>query len=281
MAAAATVSGPRATFKPLRRAQTSRCALLAAAVAASWVWLAVPALAQSVPKVRIVTGAGDFLVDLRPAPTEPPGLFDPSRLSGLSGPSGAEVQQKTAASGEEAPPAVPPVAMVAEPTPEPDPARSTALAPEPALSAQPAQDAPATSAPAAVAAVAAVMPPAGNASSAESAAAAVRTAVRTWADAWAEKDLKAYFASYGEGFAPADKRTRKNWEESRRARITGKSRISVTLSDLAIAVRGGQATARFKQHYSAGALNISSRKMLALTREAGGRWVIVREATGR
>ena len=274
MAVAATVSGPRATFKPLRRAQTPGCALRVAAVAASWVWLAVPALAQGAPKVRIITGTGDFLVDLRPAPTEPPGLFDPSRLSG---PSGAEVQQKPAASGEEASPAVPPVAMVAE-TPEPDPARSTALAPEPALSAQRVQDAPATSEPAAVAAV---MPPVSNASSPESAAEAVQAAVRTWADAWAEKDLKAYFASYGEGFAPADNRTRKNWEDSRRVRITGKSRISVTLSDLAIAVRGGQATAWFKQHYSAGALNISSRKMLALTREAGGRWVIVREATGR
>ena len=278
MVVAATVAGPRATFKPLRRARTLRCALLAAAVVANWVWLAGPALAQGVPKVRIVTGTGDFLVDLRPAPTEPtdpPGLFD---LSRLSGPSGAEVQQTPAASVEQASRAVLPVAVVAEPTPEPDPARPTALASEPALSAQPAQPAqPIQDAPA----VAAVMPPVSNASSAESAAEAVQTAVRTWADAWAEKDLKAYFGSYGEGFAPADNRTRKNWEESRRARITGKSRISVTLSDLAIAVRGSQATARFKQHYSAGALNISSRKILELTREAGGRWGIVREANGR
>lgn len=269
------VAGPLATFKPIQPTRTSRCALLAAAVVANWVWLAGPALAQGVPKVRIVTGTGDFLVDLRPAPTEPPGLFD---LSRLSGPSGAEVQQTPAASVEQASRAVLPVAVVAEPTPEPDPARPTALASEPALSAQPAQPAqPIQDAPA----VAAVMPPVSNASSAESAAEAVQTAVRTWADAWAAKDLKAYFGSYGEGFAPADNRTRKNWEESRRARITGKSRISVTLSDLAIAVRGSQATARFKQHYSAGALNISSRKMLELTREAGGRWGIVREANGR
>ena len=269
------VAGPLVTFKPVQPTRTSRCALLVAAVVANWVWLAGPALAQGVPKVRIITGTGDFLVDLRPAPTkptDPPGLFD---LSRLSGPSGAEVEQTPAASVEQTSRAVLPVAVVIEATPEPDPARPTALAPEPALSAQPAhpiQDAPA---------VATVMPPVSNASSAESAAEAVQTAVRTWADAWAEKDLKAYFGSYGEGFAPADNRTRKNWEESRRARITGKSRISVTLSDLAIAVRGSQATARFKQHYSAGALNISSRKMLELTREAGGRWGIVREANGR
>lgn len=266
------VSGPLVTFKPIQPTRTSRCALLVAAVVANWVWLAGPALAQGVPKVRIITGTGDFLVDLRPAPTKPTGLFD---LSRLPSPSGAEEQQTPAASVEQTSRAVLPVAVVIEATPEPDPARPTALAPEPALSAQaaqPIQDAPA---------VATVMPPVSNASSAESAAEAVQTAVRTWADAWAEKDLKAYFGSYGEGFAPADNRTRKNWEESRRARITGKSRISVTLSDLAIAVRGSQATARFKQHYSAGALNISSRKMLELTREAGGRWGIVREANGR
>lgn len=272
------VAGPLVTFQPIQPTRTSRCALLVAAVVANWVWLAGPALAQAVPKVRIITGTGDFLVDLRPAPTkptDPPGLFDLSRLSGPSGPSGAEVKQTPAESVEQTSRAVLPVAVAIEATPEPDPARPTALAPEPALSAQaaqPIQDAPV---------VATVMPPVSNASSAESAAEAVQTAVRTWADAWAEKDLKAYFGSYGEGFAPADNRTRKNWEESRRARITGKSRISVTLSDLAIAVRGSQATAQFKQHYSAGALNISSRKMLELTREAGGRWGIVREANGR
>ena len=67
MAVASKVAGPRAAFKPLQRNRTSRCALLAVAPAASWVWQTVPALAQGAPKVRIITGSGDFMVDLRPA----------------------------------------------------------------------------------------------------------------------------------------------------------------------------------------------------------------------
>ena len=93
--------------------------------------------------------------------------------------------------------------------------------------------------------------------------------------------MNAYFASYGQRFAPAGNQARKSWEASRRARIASKWQISVTLSDLAIAVQGGVATARFKQHHSAGALNISSRKMLELTQEANERWVIVRETAVR
>jgi ketosteroid isomerase-like protein len=248
MAVPTPVSGPLAAFQPVKRARTLRCTLLAAALAASWVWQAGPALAQGAPKVRIVTGNGDFLVDVRPAAAAPAGRQKPA--------SAEEVQ---------ASPDVPTAALATAPTPEP----ALSPAPEPALSlAQPAQDAPAAPA---------LAPAAGAASGPEE---AVESAVRTWAGAWAGKDLKVYFSSYGQGFAPPGKQARKDWAESRRARIVGKSRISVKLSGLAIAVRGSQATARFRQNYSAGALNISSQKTLELTKEADQRWVIVRETTG-
>jgi hypothetical protein len=74
---------------------------------------------------------------------------------------------------------------------------------------------------------------------------------------------------------------REAWEEVRRARIAGKSSISVTLSDLSIAVQANQATARFRQDYSADGLNISSCKTLDLVKGVDERWLIVREATGR
>ena len=120
----------------------------------------------------------------------------------------------------------------------------------------------------------------GAAPVAEPAQAGVEAAVRAWAAAWANKDMRAYLASYGPDFSPEGKQARPAWEEMRRARIVGKSRINVKLSSLAVAVQGNRATAKFRQDYSADTLNISSRKALDLVKVAGGRWVIVRESTG-
>jgi ketosteroid isomerase-like protein len=271
MAVSATVPGPLAPFKESKRTRPSRCALLAAAVATSWVWQASPALAQVAPKVRIITGNGDFLVDLRPPvahPIAPPAEQQPAAAAQASGASPPAALATTSIP-------LPARLLAPEAVISPAPATETAVS-----AAQPAQDTPAmTAAPAVAAADAAATPPASTASSAE-AAEAVQAAVRTWAGAWARKDLNAYFASYGQGFTPASGQARQGWEESRRARIVGKSRISVKLSDFAIAVQGSLATARFKQNYSAGALNVSSRKMLELAQEANERWVIVKETTG-
>jgi tetratricopeptide (TPR) repeat protein len=107
----------------------------------------------------------------------------------------------------------------------------------------------------------------------------VEAAVRAWASAWAAKDMAAYLAAYGKDFDTPGNQTRKAWEEERRSRIVGKSRISVKLSNVSVAVKGSKATAKFKQDYSADALNVSSRKTLDMAK-AGERWLIVRESTG-
>ena len=107
----------------------------------------------------------------------------------------------------------------------------------------------------------------------------VETAVRNWAAAWAAKDMGGYLGSYGKDFDPPGSVGRKSWEEDRRSRIMGKTRISVKLNDMAVAVNGSKATVKFKQAYSADSLNVSSRKTLDLVR-AGDRWVIIRESTG-
>ena len=99
------------------------------------------------------------------------------------------------------------------------------------------------------------------------------------AAAWAAKDMNTYLASYGKEFDPPGKQTRAAWEAERRARIVGKSKISVQISDLAVNVNGNKAVARFHQAYSADALKVSSRKTLELVRN-GERWPIVRESTG-
>lgn len=107
----------------------------------------------------------------------------------------------------------------------------------------------------------------------------VEAAVQAWAAAWAAKDMGAYLGAYGKEFDPPGKMARAAWENERRIRIVGKNKISVKLSDVNVSVTGNKAVARFKQAYSADALNVTSRKTLELVK-AGDRWMIVRESSG-
>lgn len=107
----------------------------------------------------------------------------------------------------------------------------------------------------------------------------VEAAVRAWAAAWSSKDLNKYFSAYGRDFDPANGQSRKTWEKEREARILGKSRIDVRLSDLKIKIEGNKATVRFVQDYLADTLHIKSHKRLDLVK-VNDRWVIVRENVG-
>ena len=107
----------------------------------------------------------------------------------------------------------------------------------------------------------------------------ITSAVQDWAKAWAAKDMPAYLSAYGKDFVPAGKQSRKAWETERRDRIVGKSRISVKIDDLQVKVAGAKATARFRQSYSAGALNTQSRKTLEMVK-VQNQWLIVRESVG-
>ncbi|MFM7331636.1 MAG: tetratricopeptide repeat protein [Brachymonas sp.] len=163
------------------------------------------------------------------------------------------------------------------------PVASAAAAPAaPAAAAKPPVVAAAPAAPAAPAAsaskpAAAPAAPAVPAAAAEANPDEVRAAVQAWASAWSCKDMGAYLGAYGKDFAAPG--GRKNWEEERRKRILGKTKISVQLSNLDVKVTGNTAQARFKQDYDADSLSINSRKTLDLVRE-GNRWVIVSESTG-
>lgn len=165
-------------------------------------------------------------------------------------------------------------ATVVAAAPAAAPAKSPAVAaapaaPVPAPPAVAAKPAAAASAPAAATPPAAPVP-AGNEDE-------IRAAVQAWASAWSRKDMPSYLGAYGKEFdAPGG---RKSWEEERRKRIMGKSKISVVLSNLDVKITGNKAQARFKQDYDADSLSVNSRKTLDLVRD-GNRWVIVREATG-
>jgi tetratricopeptide (TPR) repeat protein len=171
---------------------------------------------------------------------------------------GAKGQKPSATAPAAAAPAARPPVVAAAPAPAP----AAAPAARPAASAAAATPAPAPA-------------PASSGTAEKD----VEAAVRAWAAAWASKDMGAYLGAYGPNFDPPGNQARKAWEEERRARIVGKSRIAVKLNDLSVSVNGARATAKFKQDYNADSLSVTSRKTLDLVK-VNDRWVIVRESTG-
>ena len=196
----------------------------------------------------------------------------------------APAGKPTAAVAAAAPTAVAKAPVAAAPVPAPAPApvaKAAPLAPAPAVVAKaPEASAPPASAPTAAAAPAPAPASASAPSAASPAATAeVESAVRGWASAWAGQDMDRYLAAYGPDFNPGGGQSRKSWEDERRARIVGKSSISVNIENLVINVNGQAATAKFRQIYRADNLNISSRKTLELQR-SGNQWHIRKESVG-
>jgi len=186
----------------------------------------------------------------------------------------AKGQARPATTAAAPTPAPAPAAAPATPAPTPTPAATPA-----AVVAQAAKPAPAVTPPASAAAVAAAKPTPAPAAASGDAGKEAEAAVRAWASAWARKDMTAYLGAYGKAFTPPGNLSRAAWEDERRARIVGKSSITVGLDSLVVTVNGDKAVAKFKQSYKADALAVSSRKTLDLVKVAD-RWVIVREAAG-
>lgn len=107
----------------------------------------------------------------------------------------------------------------------------------------------------------------------------VELAVRSWAKAWASKNVPDYLAAYAPSFKPPANQSRSEWEAARKARIVPRSSISVELNHIVVTVNGNKATARFHQTYRSDGINKSSRKSLELIRMAN-RWLIVQESAG-
>lgn len=161
-------------------------------------------------------------------------------------------------------------APVSPPNPAPvlsKPAATTPAAPPPVVAAAQAKPPapPATAAPAQAAVADSVRD--------------VEQAVRAWAQAWSERDMTRYLGAYDAAFETPGRLSRSDWEQDRRARILGKTRIAVNLMDLQVTVQDQRAVAKFRQDYKADTLAVLSRKTLELTR-SGNRWLIVKESSG-
>ena len=214
-------------------------------------------------------------------------LFTPAPVGGKS--AAAAVATAPVAKTAAPPAAAPATKTTAAPTPAPVPAPAAAPAPAKTAAAPAPVTAPTPVPPAPPPVVVAKAPEASMPSASASAPAAsaaapgstaeVESAVRGWAAAWASQDMERYLGAYGPEFNPGGGQSRKSWEEERRARIVGKSSISVNLENLAINVNGQTATAKFRQIYRADNLSISSRKTLELQR-SGNQWQIRKESVG-
>lgn len=115
-----------------------------------------------------------------------------------------------------------------------------------------------------------------NASAPANANEAITTAVNKWAQAWSNKNLDQYFASYGASFKPAQGLSRQAWEQQRKERISKPSKINVEVSNLKIDADDSTAKAKFKQSYRADGKPIRTSKTLLMKRD-GDNWYIVEE----
>ncbi|MFQ6404788.1 tetratricopeptide repeat protein [Methylophilus sp. 'Pure River'] len=109
----------------------------------------------------------------------------------------------------------------------------------------------------------------------------VLDAVNAWADAWAAQNVDKYLDSYAKDFKTPGGESRKQWESTRRDRVSRPSKISVKLSNLSVKIESDSAAkVTFRQAYKATGLDANSNKTLNLVKE-GGRWLIQQERVGK
>lgn len=103
--------------------------------------------------------------------------------------------------------------------------------------------------------------------------------LNAWAAAWSSRDVEKYLAFYSNDFELPKGKSRQAWINERRARISGKSRISVRIEAPHLQLDGNTATARFRQIYISDQLTDKSSKTLVIEKR-NGQWRIIKEQVG-
>lgn len=154
--------------------------------------------------------------------------------------------------------------------------RLAPLTPPPAPMVEQVPEAPAVSAPEASAAEVMAPEPSLAVAADVGDAAAINDMLSNWAAAWSSKDVESYLSFYASTFEHG-KKSRAAWEKQRRARLSDKETISVSLSDVQIDVQSEVlATVKFTQAYSSNRFNDTGTKTLTLSK-ASGNWKIQSE----
>jgi len=108
----------------------------------------------------------------------------------------------------------------------------------------------------------------------------IREAVEAWALAWSSQNVEEYLASYADTFKTPNGESRKQWEDTRRDRLTRPGAIKVEITGLRVTMENdNRARTEFKQTYRSGRTVMRTSKTLIL-KQAGGRWLIEQEQAG-
>ncbi|MBI5451306.1 MAG: tetratricopeptide repeat protein [Gammaproteobacteria bacterium] len=102
-------------------------------------------------------------------------------------------------------------------------------------------------------------------------------AVQQWAQAWSQKDVKGYLASYAESFQPPDGGRRAAWEQERSERLQRPRSINVSVNVPQVHLLGNaHASVVFMQAYKSDRVSDTVRKHLLMER-SGDQWRILFE----
>lgn len=104
----------------------------------------------------------------------------------------------------------------------------------------------------------------------------VLAALEAWALAWSRQDMNAYEAAYLPDFK-GSMSSHAEWRKERAARIKGRNRIQVVVSEVSVTLTADQAQVKFLQLYQSDGRSIRSRKSIEM-RRLKDRWVIAEES---
>jgi len=106
----------------------------------------------------------------------------------------------------------------------------------------------------------------------------LQAALEQWRQAWSNKDITAYFATYSSHFNPGKQFANlAAWKAARKQAIAGKKLIRISISNIKISqLEQGRARIEFKQHYQADSRTRSDVKLLLMEKSPAG-WKIIRE----
>ena len=100
--------------------------------------------------------------------------------------------------------------------------------------------------------------------------------IKSWANAWSDRDVDRYLAHYSEDFKPRDNLTLEDWKKQRYGRLRWREFIIVEPSEYSISVEGDTATVNFTQYYKSERFEDTIRKTLNFQKEKG-KWLITKE----
>ena len=104
-------------------------------------------------------------------------------------------------------------------------------------------------------------------------------ALQGWANAWSNKDVRAYLGYYAGDFQTPNGMARKAWETERSQRIDKPGKLQVSVDNVKVTLAGDKATVKFRQHYNSSTLKTSASKTLIFVK-SGSRWLIQQERVG-